>query len=93
MESVSEYTSNGKKYSKAISKELEMDYCDKVYNDSNSEYLSTFNLSNYFCIKSGVINIPLKDIKVWLLFSLKEDSLLLVIIVFFIIIWSHLVKK
>jgi hypothetical protein len=53
MEWIAENDKNGKKNYKVINTKLEMDYCDKVYNDSNSEYLSTFNLSNYFCIKSS----------------------------------------
>jgi hypothetical protein len=52
MESVSEYTSSGKKYSKAISKELELDYCDNILlNDI--DYFSELNLSKYLCIKPG----------------------------------------
>jgi len=53
MEWIAENDKNGKKNYKVINTKLEMDYCDRVYNDSNSEYLSTFNLSNYFCIKSS----------------------------------------
>ena len=52
MESVSEYTSSGKKYSKAISKELEMDYCDNIILN-NIDYFSELNLSKYLCIKPG----------------------------------------
>ena len=52
MESVSEYTSSGKKYSKAISKELEMDYCDKI-SLKDIDYFSELNLSKYICIKPG----------------------------------------
>ena len=52
MESVSEYTSSGKKYSKAISKELEMDYCDNIILN-NIDYFSELDLSKYICIKPG----------------------------------------
>jgi len=52
MESVLEYTSTGKKYSKTITNKLEMDYCNNVLlNDI--EYFSDLNLSNYLCIKPG----------------------------------------
>ena len=44
---------NGKKVTKVINTQLEMDYCDKVYTDSNLSYLYSFNLSQYFCIKSN----------------------------------------
>lgn len=52
MESVLEYTSTGKKYSKTITNKLEMDYCDNILlNDI--EYLTDLNLSNYLCLKPG----------------------------------------
>ena len=44
---------NGKKENKVINTKLEMDYCNKVYTNSNLTYLSSFNLSQYFCIKSN----------------------------------------
>ena len=53
MEWTVETDENGKKNYKVINTKLEMDYCDNVYKDLFSNYLSSFNLSQYFCIKSN----------------------------------------
>ena len=53
MEWIAETDENGKKNSKVINTQLEMDYCDNVYKDLFSNYLSSFNLSQYLCIKSS----------------------------------------
>ena len=53
MEWLVETDENGKKKYKVINTKLEMDYCEIIYKDLFSKYLSTFNLSQYFCIKSS----------------------------------------
>ena len=52
MESVLEYTSTGKKFSRTITNKLEIDFCDNITFD-NKEYFSELNLSKYICIKPG----------------------------------------
>ena len=52
MDSVLEYTSTGKKYSRTITNILEMDFCDNIL-FKNKEYFSELNLSKYLCIKPG----------------------------------------
>ena len=53
MEWLVETDENGKKKYKVTNTKLEMDYCDNVYKGIFSTYLSEFNLSQYFCIKSS----------------------------------------
>ena len=53
MEWLVENDKKGKKNYKVINTKLEIDYCDKVLNNSELKYLSSFNLSQYACIKSN----------------------------------------
>ena len=53
MEWIVEKDENGKSKYSVINNKLEIDQCDKVLTSNFSEYLTDYNLSNYYCIKSG----------------------------------------
>ena len=53
MEWITEKDENGKKKYLVVNNKLEMDQCDKILTSNFSEYLTDFNLSKYYCIKSG----------------------------------------